>query len=271
LESALRLIIIFITIFLMKVSADSNLTSKEFDCVIVPSNIANLGSNVRGVIKTIRFEKNDFVKKGQTVAVLDNNVEKSMVDLAKKRASINSDIALAKTSYSLAKREQERVKEAYHRGVLTAHDIDVANTEEKLTKIRVLQAKENKSLAAKELVKVKAILAEHAINAPFSGIVMDKFKAEGEFIDSEPVLRLAQLDPLYVEIIVPVSQRGKIKKGMKARVCEATELGSNWVAKVTKVDKIMDVASGTFGVRLLLANKDYRIPAGLQCDLKFLK
>jgi len=255
----------------MKVTADSNLTSKDFDCVIIPSNIANLGSNVRGVIKSIRFDKNDFVKTGQTVAILDNNVEKSMVDLAKQRASISSEITLAETSYALAKREQERVKQAYHRGVLTAHDIDVANTEEKLTKIRVLQAKENKSLAAKELVQAKAILAEHAINAPFSGIVMDKFKAEGEFIDSEPVIRLAQLNPLHVEIIVPVSQRGKIKKGMKARVCETTEFGSNWVATVTQVDKIMDVASGTFGVRLLLPNKDYLIPAGLQCDLKFLK
>ena len=268
--SILRFIIIFVTIFLIKVTADGNLTSKEFDCVIVPSNIANLGSNVRGVIKDIRFDKNDFVKIGQTVAVLDNNVEKAMVDLAKKRASINSEIALAKTSHELAKREQERVKKAYRRGVLTAHDIDVANTEVKLTKIRVLQAREKKSLAAKELVKAKAILAEHAINAPFAGIVMDKFKVEGEFIDSEPVLRLAQLDPLHVEIIVPVSQRDKIKKGMKARVCGITELGSDWVATVVKVDKVMDVASGTFGVRLLLPNKDYLIPAGLQCDLKFL-
>ena len=267
----LKLIIIFVTIFLIELAADSNLTSQDFDCVIVPSNIANLGSNVRGVIKEIRFDRNDFVKTGQTVAILDNDVEKSMVDLAKKRASISSEIALANTSYALAKREQERVKKAYHRGVLTAHDIDVANTEVKLTKIRVLQAKEKKSLAAKELVKAKAILAEHTINAPFSGIVMDKFKAQGEFIDSESVLRLAQLNPLHVEIIVPVSQRDKIKKGMKARVCGITELGSEWIATVTQVDKVMDVASGTFGVRLLLPNKGYRIPAGLQCDLKFLK
>jgi hypothetical protein len=33
------------------------------------------------------------------------------------------------------------------------------------------------------------------------------------------------------------------------------------------VDRVADAASGTFGVRLSLANPDYRIPAGLRCKL----
>jgi len=38
---------------------------------------------------------------------------------------------------------------------------------------------------------------------------------------------------------------------------------------VTVVDKVMDAASGTFGVRLALPNPDLALPAGLKCKIRF--
>jgi hypothetical protein len=40
---------------------------------------------------------------------------------------------------------------------------------------------------------------------------------------------------------------------------------------VTVVDRVVDAASSTFGVRLELANPDYRLPAGLKCRVRFLR
>jgi len=40
-------------------------------------------------------------------------------------------------------------------------------------------------------------------------------------------------------------------------------------AKVTVVDRVVDAASGTFGVRLELPNPNYRLPAGLKCKVPF--
>ena len=40
-------------------------------------------------------------------------------------------------------------------------------------------------------------------------------------------------------------------------------------ARVTVVDRVVDAASGTFGVRLELPNPDYRLPAGLKCKVRF--
>jgi hypothetical protein len=35
------------------------------------------------------------------------------------------------------------------------------------------------------------------------------------------------------------------------------------------VDRVVDAASGTFGVRLQLPNPGYRLPAGLKCEIRF--
>ncbi|CAN0204246.1 unnamed protein product [Phaeothamnion confervicola] len=40
-------------------------------------------------------------------------------------------------------------------------------------------------------------------------------------------------------------------------------------ARVTLVDKVIDAASGTFGVRLELPNPGGRVPAGIKCRVRF--
>jgi hypothetical protein len=41
-------------------------------------------------------------------------------------------------------------------------------------------------------------------------------------------------------------------------------------ARVVVVDRLIDAASNTFGVRLELPNEDYAIPGGLRCDVRFM-
>ena len=42
-------------------------------------------------------------------------------------------------------------------------------------------------------------------------------------------------------------------------------------ARVTVVDKLIDAASGTLGVRLQLPNPNNKIPAGIKCSVVFGK
>ena len=82
-------------------------------------------------------------------------------------------------------------------------------------------------------------------------------------------MRIAQIDPLRVEVIVPVAFLGKLSKGMSATVKPEAPLGGAYTAKVVIVDRVVDAASGTLGVRLELANPDYAIAGGLRCSVRF--
>ena len=53
-------------------------------------------------------------------------------------------------------------------------------------------------------------------------------------------------------------------RGMSAMVKPEKPIKGEFPAKVTVVDKVVDAASGTFGVRLELPNPDFKVTAGLQ-------
>jgi len=48
-----------------------------------------------------------------------------------------------------------------------------------------------------------------------------------------------------------------------------SSIGGTYAATVTVVDRVLDAASGTFGVRLTLPNPDLQLPAGIRCKVRF--
>jgi len=127
----------------------------------------------------------------------------------------------------------------------------------------------NQKLANLELRRASAELERRTIKSPLTGVVLERSLHPGEFAKQDPILKLAQLDPLRVEVFVPVSLFGKISPGLMATVKPEPPLTGNYKAKVTVVDRVIDAASGTFGVRLELPNPDYTLPAGLKCRVEF--
>jgi len=57
---------------------------------------------------------------------------------------------------------------------------------------------------------------------------------------------------------------------MKADIKADNQPDEIYSAAVGIVDRVIDPASNTFGVRLELPNPDYRLPVGLKCTVRFL-
>jgi multidrug efflux pump subunit AcrA (membrane-fusion protein) len=129
----------------------------------------------------------------------------------------------------------------------------------------------NKRLAELELQRAAAALDLRLLRSPINGVVMERFLSPGELVRQSPIVKLAQIHPLRVEVFVPVSVFGKVAVGMKAHVMPEAPIGGVHVARVKVVDRVIDAASGTFGVRLELPNPDHRLPAGLKCKVRFLR
>ena len=132
------------------------------------------------------------------------------------------------------------------------------------------KAMDNRKLARLDLERAQAMLNQRIIKSPISGVVVERFVGLGEFVDNQPLLRLAQMDPLRVEVVLPSEMFRKIKPGMKAYVVPENETDTLYSSTVMIVDRVIDPASGTFGVRLELPNPDYRLPSGLKCKVRFI-
>lgn len=244
--------------------------STRFDCIIEPSESVDLGSPVTGIIEKIHVERSDIVAGGQTIAALESGVEKAAVELARARASMQGTIKAREASVALGESRQERVNRLFEQDTLSLDLREQAETEAEIARRELLEARESQRLASLELQQAFALLERRTIRSPISGVVVERFMAPGEVVvDEKTIVTIAQIDPLRVEVILPSALFGSVRPGMRAAV--EPEFGEQvHIASVRLVDRLIDAASGTFGVRLELPNPDHAIPGGLHCQVHFL-
>ncbi len=121
-----------------------------------------------------------------------------------------------------------------------------------------------------ELLRSEAYLRQREIRSPVDGLVTERLMTGGEYVHPEAViLRMARLDPLFVETFLPVQLYPLLHAALEATAAPAAPIGGSIPAHVAVVDQMFDAASGTFGVRLGLANADGRLPAGHRCKVSF--
>ncbi len=243
---------------------------ERLDCVLEPYQVVEVSSAIEGVIKKIYVDRNDVVKRGQLLVELDSDVEKTQVNLARTRAGMRTNIELRATELAFYQRSQDRLQELYDSDTISLHVKDQAETDTSKSRLQLRNAEDSQVLARLELAKAEAILALRAMHSPIDGVVVARNKVAGEFVEDQSILRIAQLDPLKVEVIVPVEMFGTIEKGMLVEVVTEHYGNTTYMATVTLVDKVIDPASGTFDVRAELPNPGHIIPSGLRCTVQFL-
>lgn len=241
----------------------------EFEGIIEPSEVVNVGSPVAGVVAKLHVERSVSVRKGETLVVLESSVEDAMVDKAKVFAEAGGDVQLQEESLAYAKRVFLRIKELYDGDAISTEKFDQAKTEVSLALMRLQKAKENKEIAILDLARAKAVQKRKTIKSPITGIVTERYVSPGEFVETQPLVKVAQMDPLRVEVVLPADMFYMISPGMEAEVRPDIMEGRHYAATVTIVDRLIDPASGTFGVRLELPNPDYQLPSGLKCMVRF--
>ena len=239
------------------------------DGLIEPFEVVDVGSSVRGVIEAIEVERGDLVTKGQVLARLEAGVERATMELARARSEMETLVGEKQAMLEFSLRKQKRAEELYKENVIPIEQIDEARTSVSLAMIELENAKEDLRLAALELERSIAVVDRMTIKSPIAGVVMERFLAPGEFVEDQPVLKLAQINKLNVEVFVPVELVGRFKVGMRADVTVSEPVVNVFEAKVTIVDRVVDAASGTFGMRLELPNRKYELPAGLKCQVTF--
>ena len=239
------------------------------DCVIEPNKVAEVSSPVTGVIEGVMVKRGELVKKGQVVVMLESGVERATVELARVRSERDQAIKARRARLEFAQRLLQRNQELFAQKLISEQVVDEAETDVLLAELELGEFIEERKIAVLELERAQEALEIRTIRSPFDGVVVDVLAATGESIENRPLLKIASIDPLNVEIIAPVALFGKIKEGMKAIVKPEEPIGGKHTAKVVIVDLVLDAASGTFGIRLQLPNRKYKLPAGLRCQVDF--
>ena len=137
---------------------------------------------------------------------------------AKLRAEATADLRAAASNHEFAQKKKVRTEDLYQKNFVSQQATDQAVTEAQVAEMRLRQAREAQRMAQQELALAQAQLAQRTIRSPLSGVVVEKYLSEGERVEEKAVVKVATIDPLKVEVIVPASYFSRIKQGMSATV-----------------------------------------------------
>jgi RND family efflux transporter MFP subunit len=196
-----------------------------------------------GVIRSIYVKEGQKVYAGQTLAQLDDS-------------SIRNSIAELDTQLTLAKTTFERQERLWKQKIGS--------------EMQYLQAKAQKESLENNLATLGTQARKMKIIAPFSGIVDEIFPKNGELTSPQtPVIRLINLDKVYVEADVTETYLTVVKNGTEASMYFPS-IDKRIDSKITQISNYINPDNRSFKVKINVPNKDKLIKPNLLADLKIL-
>jgi RND family efflux transporter MFP subunit len=262
-----------VQIFVAACGALAVQSAGAFECLIEPMQHVEIRSSLIGTLEDVAVHRGDRVKKGQVIVTLESRAERASAELAKYKSTLQGPIQEASAKLDYAKRKAERRQQMQKANLMSTQDAEDAEGDMKTAEAQLLVARENREVARLEYEEQNGLLSRRTILSPFDGVVADQLLYPGEVVDpndpKKPILKLVQIDPLRVHVILPRAAFGKIRKGMVGEVTPEAPAGGKVTGTVRIVDAVVDAASGTFGAFLEVPNPKLAIPAGLRCTASF--
>ena len=238
---------------------------------IKPKTYVNVGATSFGRITRFFVKEGDMVKKGQTVASIENvqqaaNVAGQQAAIAAAKTDIASYVAAEKTAQANVEHAKadlvqkqldwQRAQDLYKEGILAkqdydakkaAYDTDVASVDQALAQLN--QAKANTDSARGHMqtqvanLRVNQDLLDKTVAvAPFDGIVTNMPMREGETVvtgiqnsEGSTLMTLADMSVITAEVKVDETDIVNIKLGQSADVTVDALPGKVFKGHVTLV------------------------------------
>jgi len=215
----------------------------EIQGVVQADKNIEIKPELGGVIRSIYVKEGQKVYAGQTLAQLDDS-------------SIRNSIAELDTQLTLAKTTFERQERLWKQKIGS--------------EMQYLQAKAQKESLENNLATLGTQARKMKIIAPFSGIVDEIFPKNGELTSPQtPVIRLINLDKVYVEADVTETYLTVVKNGTEASMFFPS-IDKKIVSKISQISNYINPDNRSFKVKINVPNKDQHIKPNLLADLKIL-
>ena len=252
-------------------AAPAGLSAQEsFDCVMDPSEIVLVGAPTGGILAEASVERGDRVAAGQVIARLSSEIEEASIRVLEARTGSDAALQAQLARRDLVQTRFDRSRELREKNVISEDQFAEVSAELVAAESLVRQAELENTIAAQELERARAVLDQRTIRSPIDGVVIARNTDAGEYLAQDNyVASIVALDPLYVETYLPVEVYDRVRVGALGVVEPDAPVGGRYEAQVTVVDRVFDAASGTFGLRLELANPEGALPAGQRCRVSF--
>lgn len=197
-----------------------------------------LSAEANGRILQLDVREGQIVEKGDRLGCIDSvqlclarmQLIKSETSVSSSRPDVKSQMAVLQEQLSFCEKERQRLASLYKDNAATAQQMDDINSRISVLKAQIAAQKStlvNSALSIDaqssslemQIAQLDDQIAKCNIIAPVSGTVIAKYLHEGEFAATgRPVLKIADLQNVFMRAYLTSAQLSAIKLGQKVKV-----------------------------------------------------
>jgi RND family efflux transporter MFP subunit len=239
------------------------------EAVTQPSSDVTLKFVRPGRIDAVEVTAGQAVKEGDVLVRLDDEVERLELERLKAAAENRVHVEAAEAQVAQRKADLKKLEWAGERGAATQWEIEHARLDVTIGDMSVAKAEFDLAQAVREYQRAKAALDRMRLVSPITGVVERLFIETGEAVQAlEEVVRVVRVDPLWIDVPVPLAPARGLATGAAATVRFPGPKGGTVRGKVIHVSAVGDAAAETLTVRIEAPNEAGR-PAGERVRVEF--
>lgn len=231
---------------------DSYLNKKIFYGTLKAQNSADLSFQTEGKITYLPYTKGDFVKKGETIARLDDIFYK-----------IRQNEENAKLKEYIIQEEKQksnfnRLNVLHKEGAISDNDWENANYELQIIRQQINIQKEKVKYIQKEI-------GYSSIIAPYNGYISQKYTNQDSYAKtSAPIVQIIGSIGAQVEIMIDEKTVTKLKQNDKVNV---KILNNNYIGTISHISK-SSLENGGYLIKINMENISSALKEGMSAEVE---
>lgn len=243
-------------------------SDNEVKAVTRPSKDVMLSFVQPGRIAKVHIRQGDLVKAGQLLVQLDDAVEQAQLAQLKAQSEDTTRIEASQANLDQKGVDLEKFEWAYKRGSVPKLELEHRRLDVEIAKLSLKIAKFEHEQNKRKYKEAEIRIDKMQLKSPIDGIIEEIHVETGESIDSlADVVRVVDIDPLWIDVSVPLAQAKTLKHGQTTNVRFPDSDKTTMKGKIIFIGTVAD-PSGTLTTRVEIANSSSR-PAGEQISAIF--
>jgi RND family efflux transporter MFP subunit len=242
---------------------------------------AMIGTKVAGRVERMYVEEGKKVKKGDTLAVIEHNDLKAMLDSREAQTSrTQAELEEARADLWAKERDAHRVARLFAQKSITPEESEKAQAAHKKAIAHVAGLEAGVKLMKANVEEIKATIVTMHLFAPFDGTVVEKQGEEGEIITPmamssslgrTAVVTVANLEKMDVESDISEGLLSRVVLGQPAEVSVSAVPTKRYRGRLRQVIPMGDRARGTVKAKVEILDPDDKLFPELASTVHFLR
>ena len=238
---------------------------------IVVENQLDVSAQREGVITRVLADVGRRVRRGETLALLDDRQTAADRDAARAKVkSLEADVKGWEYETKVLEADLDRDEQMMKAQLITQQQLEHARYKVEADKFETERSRQNLINAQASLQSLQLELEKTRVTAPFDGVVARRYVRAGQKVAvGDRIFWVTAVAPLRIRFTLPERFAGHLQMGDSLAITSADVPSELHDAKIISVSPVVDPASGTIEAVAEVVGSSGALRPGMTATVRF--